>query len=155
MFIANLHRQLVDRRERGDTLVEVLIAIAVVSLVLGGAYATTNRSLLASRDAQERGNALKLAQSQLEQVKGLAATDPAKIFAGAAPSSFCITDGNIVHASTQAECAMDGAGNPTTNEPKYQLAVVRTGNNFTVTNRWANVHGDSTNQVQLKYRAYQ
>ena len=45
--------------ERGDTLVEVLIAIAVVSLILGGAFVTTNKNLQATREAQERGNAQK------------------------------------------------------------------------------------------------
>ena len=74
--------QLAARRQRGDTLVEVLIAIAVVSLILGGAYVTTNRSLYATRAAQERGNALKLAESQIEQLKGIVASNPTAVFGG-------------------------------------------------------------------------
>src|SRR5687767_4350813 len=58
-------------RERGDTIVEVLIAIAVVSLILGGAYTTTNRSMQATRSAQERSVALTLAESQIERLNGM------------------------------------------------------------------------------------
>lgn len=55
--------------QAGDTIVEVLIAMAVVSLVLGGAYATANRSFLSIKLAQERSEALKLAEDQLEQLR--------------------------------------------------------------------------------------
>ena len=57
--------------ERGDTIVEVLIAISVMSLLIGGAFVLTNRSLQGTRAAQERLNALKLVESQLEQLKKL------------------------------------------------------------------------------------
>lgn len=55
--------------QRGDTLVEVLIAMAVVSSVLGAAYVSANRSLQASRASQERGEAIRIIESQAEQVK--------------------------------------------------------------------------------------
>ena len=55
--------------QRGDTIVEVLIAMAVASSVLGITYATMNRNLLITRGAQERTEAAKLAQGQLEILK--------------------------------------------------------------------------------------
>lgn len=57
------------RNQQGDTIVEVLIAIAIVSLTLAGAYASVNRSSNATRTAQERGEALKWAETQVEQIK--------------------------------------------------------------------------------------
>ncbi len=60
----------------GDTIVEVLIAIAVVSLVLGGAFTSTRKSANATRTAQEQGEALKLAESQVEQIKIALDNDP-------------------------------------------------------------------------------
>lgn len=56
-------------RERGDTIIEVLIAIAVVSSVLGISYAIMNRNILTLRDNQERTEALRLAQGQIEALR--------------------------------------------------------------------------------------
>ncbi len=60
---------------RGDTIVEVLIAISVVSIILGGAYVTSSRSLGNIRAAQERIEALKLIEGQLERLSVIAQTD--------------------------------------------------------------------------------
>lgn len=56
-------------RQAGDTIVEVLIATAVLGVVLAGAYGVASRSLRAARQAQERGEALKLVESQIELLK--------------------------------------------------------------------------------------
>lgn len=56
----------------GDTIVEVMIAIAVIGMVLGVSYATAARALRAGRAAQEQTEALKLAESQVEKLKYLA-----------------------------------------------------------------------------------
>lgn len=141
-------------RERGDTIVEVLIAIAVVSLVLGGAYVTTNRSLQTTRAAQERSIALKLAESQIERIKALAANDPAALFG--APSPFCISGstGQPVSAS-DAACSVDSSGMPASEEPVFHLSVERSNNDFVLTETWYNVSGRMTDSLQLRYRAYE
>lgn len=56
-------------RESGDTIVEVLICIAVISTVLGGAFVTLNRTTNQNRRAQERSEAVRYVQSQLEFLK--------------------------------------------------------------------------------------
>ena len=61
-------------QQRGDTIVEVLIAVAILAFVVTSASATTTRSSSTVRASQERGEALKLAQSQIEYIianKGL------------------------------------------------------------------------------------
>jgi len=141
-------------RQRGDTIVEVLIAIAVISLVLGGAYVTTNRSLRATRSAQERGNALKLVESQIEQLKGLIATNPAGVFGAGVPSPFCVYNNTIVDPST-GNCTVNTSGAPTTAEPKFNLAITRSGNAFTVKNNWLDVGGNQNAATQITYRVYQ
>ncbi len=55
--------------QMGDTIVEVLIAVAVVSLILTGAYAIANRSLINIRQSQERTEALNIATQQVERLK--------------------------------------------------------------------------------------
>ena len=57
-------------KQRGDTIVEVLIATAVVSLVLTGAMAVSNNSLKQIRAAQERSEAQAYAQSTVELLDG-------------------------------------------------------------------------------------
>jgi type II secretory pathway pseudopilin PulG len=59
-------------RESGDTIVEVLIAIAVVSSVLAGAFTVSQKSTLAVRDSQERAESTQLLQGQIELVRALA-----------------------------------------------------------------------------------
>lgn len=145
--------------QRGDTIVEVLIAIAVISLVLAGAYATTNRSLLATRAAQERSNALKLVESQLEQIKGMASSNPDALF-GTLPGAFCVAQDQALVDSGNEACAVDASGAPTTTEPIYNLSIERDGPDgedgytFTVTNNWEDPSGGQNDQVRTIYRVY-
>lgn len=57
------------KRENGDTIVEVLIAMAILALVLGGAYYTANQSFRNDRDSQEHSEALTVAQTQIEALR--------------------------------------------------------------------------------------
>ncbi len=157
-------KHLKEIKERGDTIVEVLIAIAVVSLILGGAYVTTNRSLIATRAAEERGNALKLAESQVEQLKGLAKSNPDAIFGAATPMPFCISGftSNVVTANSDpnlnnAECKLSAGGTPTSTQPVYSLSIIRgsDGNTFTVTNQWSDASGRINDNLRLIYRVYE
>jgi len=143
----------IRRGQRGDTIVEVLISIAVVSMVLAGAYVTTQRSLIATRAAQERSNALKLGQGQLEQLKGIISSNPNSIFGPGAPTPFCISGGTVV-AATNAGCRVNTNGAATSVEPIFRLSIARAGNNFTLTETWTNVGGKQTDSLQLRYRAY-
>lgn len=141
--------------ERGDTLVEVLIAIAVISLILGGAFVMTNRSLQGTRDAQERVNATKLVEGQIEQIKDIAATDSDSLFGASAPASFCINSAGGVVSSTNSGCRVDASGGTPVGEPIFNLAVTRSGNTFTIRNTWNSVRGGGQNNVEMKYRAYE
>ena len=53
------------KSSRGDTIVEVLLAIAITSVVLAGAYVAVSGSMKASRAAQERGEAVKKSLKRL------------------------------------------------------------------------------------------
>lgn len=151
-----LPRKLDSVRQRGDTMVEVLIAIAVVSLILGGAYVTTNKSLQATRAAQERSTALKLAEAQMERLKGLAESNPASLFGPPAPPDpFCIAADNTLRLATHDDCAVNNTGAPTDTEPIYHISIERTGNTFSLTETWTNVSGQVEDSLQLSYRVYE
>lgn len=68
-------KRLRNVRQAGDTIVEVLICMAIVSAGLSAAYAISRNSLSRVREAQEHGEALKLAEQQIERLKQLVATN--------------------------------------------------------------------------------
>lgn len=151
MFI----RFISKRSERGDTLVEVLVAISVVSLVLGGAFVLTNRSLQGTRASQERVNATKLIESQIEQLKNFASTNSDVIFGTSAPNPFCIDSSGTIRAASHSGCKVGVNGNPTAAEPMFTLQVMRSGNVFTVKNTWQDVRGTGTASAEMKYKIYE
>ncbi len=145
---------------RGDTLVEVLIAIGIISTVLAGAYVMTNRSLISTRDAQERVNATKLAETQLELIKSAVAKDPNIVFATGVPTSFCAiptATSVAIYQSSDTRCTqMDANGtSPVTTQPRFTIVDTRTNNDFMVKVTWVSAGGVRSNDnVQLRYRVY-
>lgn len=85
----------------GDTIVEVLIAIVILSLILTGAYVSANDSLTNIRDAQERIQALGYAQSQAEDLR----SEAAQIFS---------SSGNNLTYLSQGSFCFDASNNFTT-----------------------------------------
>lgn len=133
---------------RGDTIIEVLLAIAVVSAVLGGAYVSANRSLNGSRQSQERAEALKFVEGQLETLSAAAAQGPA-IFTGTNTFCFNDTDGNALDKDT-APC-LKGPSN------RYRLTIRRdvSGNEFAVRAEWDRIGSNAAEQMEIVYRVYE
>lgn len=142
------------RTERGDTIVEVLIAIVVASAVLVGSFAITNASLKQIRMAQERSEAQKFAESTIENLSGLIKAHPE--VAGRDPAlPFCIgsdATGLLVLDTTPPGNCSTGP------DSRYQLAVNRVasgpGDSYTFKTKvtWENVSGREEN-VTMFYRA--
>jgi len=158
--------------QSGDTIIEVLVAISVVSIVLGGAYATANRSLNNIRGAQERVEALKLVEGQLERLKVVSITDESGVFGTS--DIYCLDDGNaIVPANNPtrsmgsipsldiddfskyvSDCQTGASGGV-----QYNLAIDRqndAGGNpgalFAVHARWERVGGNGRDEIIINYR---
>jgi prepilin-type N-terminal cleavage/methylation domain-containing protein len=60
------------QQQIGDTLVEVMIAMAVMGMILSIAYTTAGAALRTAQQAQERSQAIKVAENQIERLKVLA-----------------------------------------------------------------------------------
>lgn len=74
-------------RERGDTIIEVLIAIAIVSLVLVAAYVISNKNSQAIQATEERIQAQHLVESQIEALRvGNGISSPNTCFVGTTPN---------------------------------------------------------------------
>lgn len=142
---------------RGDTIVEVLIAIAVVSAVLGGAFASAQRSLNGTIISRERGEAVKFVEGQLESLKAiLGSDDVARIdTAFSSTGGFCISDTLTIVTDLNNVACRKGIGE------RYRVSIIPTGNlgggtgrEFTAAAVWDRSGGGSQEQVQIEYRAY-
>lgn len=59
----------IRKAEHGDTIVEVLISIAVAAFAIGTSYAIANKSLDNAISARERNEALNIIQNQISNLK--------------------------------------------------------------------------------------
>lgn len=91
---------------RGDTIVEVLIAISIISLVLVSAYTVTNRNALAAQKVQEQGQAQRLVERQIELLRGFRGTIPA--------DSCMISTGGVLSLGSLTACQLQTAGSGAT-----------------------------------------
>lgn len=151
--------------QRGDTIVEVLISIAIVSMILGGAYVMTNRSLQATRGAQERSNALKVVEAQLEILKSVAGgANTGTVMGQSTPAEFCIVPTTLAvsSAATATNCRFDTQGNAYTgnSQPVFRVVITRAptadgeGYTFTIKNTWDSIISKNTEQTTMSYRIY-
>jgi len=59
----------ISKTIRGDTIIEVILCIAVLGLVMAAAYVSSTHSLDVGTDAGNRNRGLGFAQQQIEQIK--------------------------------------------------------------------------------------
>lgn len=126
----------------GDTIVEVLIAVVVVSSVLTGAFTISNMSLKSIRMSQERSEAQKLAQQSVEALGAVVKTGPAAVVAG----EFCIikdpSGNNIATVYTDDDCLDTTSG-------RYRTKITASGTTYKVRMNWDGLNG--INQELIYY----
>lgn len=147
---------------RGDTIVEVLIAILVISVILTGAFVSARRSQAGIRQSQERVEALKMAEAQLEHIRYRVSVEPAAPYAS--PNTYCFDLANTRHE-------MNGAIPPLESD-NFSLSVYPdpchvmpsgvdfynhivldpTTNTFTAVTRWDGYGGIGKQEVRLSVR---
>lgn len=59
------------RLQRGDTIIEVMLVVAILGLAFALAYATANAAVIKTRNAQEHAEALQYLNSQLELLRNV------------------------------------------------------------------------------------
>jgi type II secretory pathway pseudopilin PulG len=139
----------------GDTIVEVMVVLAVLGLAISISYATANRSLLDTRQAQENSEATELVQAQLEALRTLTSAKVAPNPFQVAPFSFCI--------STTAPYTVLPYPLNSCKQSYYTVLTTYTslgipgvtGGTFQVQATWADVEGQGNDTVTLLYRLYQ
>lgn len=105
--------------QAGDTIVEVLMATAVLAFVMGAAYSLTIRTLNTSRAAQERVEALKYVEGQLEKLKYEARNRSDFTTAYRTTSQFCFKQTATVETalSSTTDCTAVGSNG------RYKLKI--------------------------------
>lgn len=134
------------KSQNGDTLVEVLIAITVVSMVLVAAYVTTSRNLGTLQDTQEHSQALQLAQTQLEILHNSSSLSTF-------PAHSCFKNDGSGAIVNGTNCKVDAGGTPTPNQPQFTIDITNpSGTNFTIAVSWPSIHPGETDNVTLFYQ---
>jgi Tfp pilus assembly protein PilV len=124
---------------RGDTIIEVLIAIGIVSLVLTSAYALTNKNVSSIQQVQEQSYAQKLAEQQVELLR---AASPKPTATGC----FNPSTGAFVSPASNAICK------PVSGNATYQITITSLGSNrYSVVTAW-DALGGSRPKVTLYYK---
>jgi Tfp pilus assembly protein PilV len=153
------------RKEAGDTIVEVLIAVTVISMVLTGAFLVAQKSTLAVRDSQEHAEMSQILQGQIELVRSLALaeTDPNGRIFDTTPKYFCIdTDSSSPTFRTRVDSTVTAVTDVANYNTKckaiqnfYDLAVSfdTATHVFTFYGSWDGVKG-GRNTEQMSYRIY-
>jgi prepilin-type N-terminal cleavage/methylation domain-containing protein len=141
-------KQTIQIGRRGDTIVEVLIAVAIIGVILVGAYHISNNSNIAVRDSQEHSQALKLAETQLETLNskgGITSPDtcfdPSGTPVDGSAGRVCYYDSNNLNNCNAAFCFQVTITQPNLPaDATYKIVV-----------KWYSLNGGS-NYVTLSYR---
>lgn len=150
--------------QKGDTILEVLISVAVLSLILVTSFSLANRSSQATRQAAERGEASKIAQSEIEELKEYLSqsgvTEPT------ADTFFCINPSQtpalisglaVTLANIDAPATYNAINNNCREgtDDRYAVMAVKSSanNTYTVHTRWDSVAG-RTDKINLVHRVH-
>jgi type II secretory pathway pseudopilin PulG len=157
-------------RDKGDTIVEVLISITIASLILAAAYAIATRSLNQGISARERTQALYYLQGQVETLKLREQRSTTQQFnTFLTTNNFCLNqDSTGPNDTTNVWTPIANSGSPDLLGTNYNASCVRPGNyyinitknspgipgsqpTYLFTARWDRI-GGGQNQSQLYYR---
>lgn len=147
-----MNKQNYHHKQRGDTIVEVLIAIAIVSLVLTSAYVISNKNSQTMQAVQEKTQAQKLVERQIELIK---AADRSTITDVGSPFCFTGDTPDSATASAGDSCAFNGSGDTSpadTGSVQYKVTItIPSANRYTVAATWDRLGGGTGNITMYYY----
>lgn len=105
--------------QTGDTIVEVMICLSILGAAMAASYGIASRSLAQMQAAQERTEALNIAQEQIERLKQVLVTNPGAIYPIGSPPAFCINKslGVTKNLSNATSCVSD-------TNPNYYMGII-------------------------------
>lgn len=143
---------------RGDTIVEVLIAILIVSVIMSGAFVSARKSQTAIRSSQERVEGLKVAEGQVERIRAAANTKTPDLFSPPV-TTFCLDSTNTRKSVSLNALATDNfsiyqtcKSTPTGVDYYFVTERDTATNTFVVHTRWDGVNGTGKQEIKLAVR---
>lgn len=144
---------------RGDTIIEVVITTVILSIIVVGAYQTSNQSLANIRDSQSRIVALGVAQNQVERLRANGANLSSTYLQSNGPP-FCFYNGTINDSPPSSFCTFNmntginyvseiiplGPSNSDTSALNAKIY------DFEVLITWPATNSGTTDQIQIFYR---
>jgi prepilin-type N-terminal cleavage/methylation domain-containing protein len=129
--------------QRGDTIVEVLVAMAIMSLVLVGAYITSNRNRAVLENSQEREQGQRLVEGQIEMLRAKG---------GIMATGDCFN--NAVETATCNNFSATNSGATYTLNITGPIGVTNPSGTYTVTATWTSFGAKANNDsnVTMYYR---
>jgi len=83
-------RALRNKNQRGDTIVEVVVSIAILAFAMGGSYVLCNRALSTAVQGNQRKEATAIMQGQVELLRTAYKADPNFATDYHAASDYCM-----------------------------------------------------------------
>lgn len=154
------------KNQRGDTIIEVLIVVAVLSMILVICFTLANRSTLGTRQAQERSEAFKGTESQMELLKTYLSRDAVAAALPPSGSKFCMKAdgtptaaiaGTVPNNAQQETFAAFQQPELLANCKKgdyFYNYIERNGDTFTAHTRWYKVGGQGIDEATMVHRIY-
>ncbi len=141
------------KNSEGDTIVEVLISIAIISLVLTISYSLSNRSSQYIQQSQERGEAQKISEQQLELLRNY--LQPTTDWEGSHYK--CFDDGTPASGIPPKPTTLAtkcNKGTKDNGQGRYKTAIVydTTTNTYTVTTTWSSLTSAPQQTLALSYK---
>lgn len=136
------------KAQRGDTIVEVIVVLAILGLALSISYATASQSLLNTRQAEEQAQATELLQAQIEVLRDQAQGGNMAVYPSSPGADFYFdtTQSNLLHTNASWTTGIYTIKLDYTSAPTDTWIANAT---------WTDVTGRGQDSVTLIYRAHQ
>lgn len=140
------------QNKKGDTIVEVLIGIAVLGLVLSISYALSNRDTQYIEQSQERGEAQKISEQQLELLRNYLTPDTDWVASG----YLCFDDSDPPQpTATATDCqkgTQDTIGGITQGRYRVRINYDSATKTYTVNTTWSSLTSAPQQSLALSYK---
>ncbi len=154
-YPARLRRTVKEISQAGDTMVEVIVSMAILAVVLATAYATSTHSLQNGLESQYRDQALSYARQQIELIKNADNTSSSAINSYKVGQSFCVdpSTGQLTAVDQSGKCPLP-VGASGTNQSQYSVvdSYDSAAKSFKATVQWQSTNANVPNEVVLYYK---
>lgn len=144
-----LNRLRTARNQSGDTIIEVMVVVAILGLAFSIAYATANASVIKTRNAQEHAEALQYLNSQVELLR---IASPDTITPIASLGAFCMDTNTATPQSFPNPVCSAGTGGRYQVQINYNSASGQ--NIYTFQVDWAGISGLGPQRERISYKLH-